>query len=66
MVGSRIGAGAGHPLQVRQDVGILLEALPVGSLAGTDDGGVVFRAQPVSYVVVEHGVNIVFPLFKRF
>jgi len=66
MVCSRVCAGTGHPFKVGKNVSVLLETLPVRSLARTDDGGVVFGLQPVPDVMVEHGVDVFFPLFKRF
>ena len=66
VVGSRIRAGAGHPFQVRQDIGVLFKPLPVCRLVCTDDGGVVLCPQPMFYMMIQHRVYVVFPLFEWF
>ena len=66
VVGSGLCAGAGHPAEAGQCVGLGAEALPLGSLVGTAHGGVVLGAQPVAALVVGYRPNVVRPLFEGF
>ena len=51
VVGPRIGRRGRHPFEVGEDIGLADELLPVGRLVGTNDGGVVFGAQPCPTLV---------------
>ena len=65
MGGLRIGRCRWHPPEVRHDILVAEERLPVGRVVGTDDGGVVLGTEPCPTVVGGDGGDIVEPLAER-
>ena len=65
MIGTRGYAGGGHPLEVGEQVGILLESLPIGLVVGAADGLVVLGLQPGAVLMVEVGLRLLGPLVER-
>ena len=60
--GFGIGGCCRHPSEVRHDVLVTEERLPVGRVVGSDDRGVVLCAEPCPTVVGGDGGDIIEPL----